>query len=278
MVTSMLAFAVNDAVLKTLTGVLPVFQTLSLRGGVTALLLGLLVLYKGWALEPLSRRDKWLMAGRTLSEIGAAYFIITAIFNMKLANMTAILQILPLTVPLAAYLFLGDRLGWQRMLAIGVGFLGMLLIVQPGGDGFNIYSLYCLGAVACVTARDITARGLSQKVSSQLMAFFTSLGVFTFASIATLFETWQPVTATAWLSIMGSAIAIFFGYLVSVMAIRIGDVSYTAQFRYTGLVAALIIGYWFFDEWPNGLTIIGALVVVATGLFALYRERATASP
>lgn len=277
MLASMIAFAINDALIKSVGGVLPVFQTLTLRGGMTMCLLALYLWYSGWTAGRLSRREWFLIFLRALTEIGAAYFIVSALFNMELANLTAILQMLPLTVPLAAYLLLGEPLGWRRMLAIMVGFLGMILIVQPGADGFNFYSLYGVAAVGCVTGRDIIARQLSGRISPSILSLFVAIAVFIFASTASLFEVWQPVPPTAWLTLVGSAVSIMIGYIVSVSAIRHGDVSFTAQFRYAGLLAALILGYIFFDEWPNLLTLLGAGVVVAMGLFTLYRERAARS-
>ena len=86
-----------------------------------------------------------------MAEVGAAFFIVTELFNMKLANMNAILQILPLTIPSSAYMFLVEPLGWRRITAIIIGFLGMLLIIKPGGEDFSIYSIFCLAAVVCVT-------------------------------------------------------------------------------------------------------------------------------
>jgi S-adenosylmethionine uptake transporter len=274
MVASMVCFAANDAIIKSLGGVLPAFQTLAVRGGVVVLLLALLVMRSGWRVHELGCRDRMILALRALSEVGAAFFIVTALFNMELANMTAILQLLPLTIPLAAFLFLGEPLGWRRISAIVIGFVGMLLIVKPGSDGFNVYSLFCLAAVVCVTIRDLTARSLGAKLSSQEMSLFAAFGVFVAASLATVFEPWVPITLVAWVALLGSAVAIFFGYIVSVMAIRTGDVSFTAQFRYVGLIAALILGYVFFAEWPDAFALIGAGVIVGTGAFTIFRQRA----
>ena len=274
MICSMMCFTVNDAIIKSLGGVLPVYQTLAVRGGLVVLLLAILVVRSGWRVQELGRWDLMILALRALSEVGAAFFIVTALFNMELANMTAILQTLPLTIPLAAFLFLGEPLGWRRLSAIAMGFLGMLLIVKPGSDGFNVYSLFCLAAVVCVTVRDLTARSLGSKLSSQEMSLFAAFGVFLAASLAALFEPWVPITGPAWVALLGSSVAIFFGYIVSVMAIRTGDVSFTAQFRYVGLIAALILGYVFFSEWPDALALTGAGVIVGTGAFTLYRQRA----
>ena len=272
MICSMMCFTVNDAIIKSLGGVLPVYQTLAVRGGLVVLLLAILVVRSGWRVQELGRWDLMILALRALSEVGAAFFIVTALFNMELANMTAILQTLPLTIPLAAFLFLGEPLGWRRLSAIAMGFLGMLLIVKPGSDGFNVYSLFCLAAVVCVTVRDLTARSLGSKLSSQEMSLFAAFGVFLAASLAALFEPWVPITGPAWVALLGSSVAIFFGYIVSVMAIRTGDVSFTAQFRYVGLIAALILGYVFFSEWPDALALAGAGVIVSTGAFTLYRQ------
>jgi len=277
MVCSMICFAVNDAVIKSLGGVLPIFQTLAVRGGIVVIVLAVMVMRSGWCVQELRRRDKMILLLRVAAEVGAAFFIVTALFNMELANMTAILQILPLTIPLAAFIFLGEPLGWRRLLAIFIGFLGMLFIVKPGSDGFNVYSLFCLAAVICVTIRDLTARSLGAKLSSQEMSLFAAIGVFGAASVATMFEPWVSISLTSWAALCGASLAIFLGYLVSVYAIRTGDVSFTAQFRYIGLIAALILGYVFFGEWPDRLALMGAAIIVGTGAFTLYRQQASRS-
>ena len=275
MVCSMICFAVNDAVIKSLGGVLPIFQTLAVRGGFVMVVLAFMVMRSGWRVQELQRRDKMILLLRVAAEIGAAFFIVTALFNMELANMTAILQILPLTIPLAAFMFLGEPLGWRRLLAIFIGFLGMLFIVKPGSDGFNVYSLFCLAAVICVTIRDLTARSLGAKLSSQEMSLFAAIGVFGAASVAMMFEPWVAISLTSWAALCGSSLTILLGYLVSVYAIRTGDVSFTAQFRYIGLIAALILGYVFFGEWPDRLALMGAAIIVGTGAFTLYRQQAS---
>ena len=274
MVCSMICFAVNDAVIKSLGGVLPIFQTLAVRGGFVMVVLAFMVMRSGWRVQELQRRDKMILFLRVVAEIGAAFFIVTALFNMELANMTAILQILPLTIPLAAFMFLGEPLGWRRLLAIFIGFLGMLFIVKPGSDGFNVYSLFCLAAVICVTIRDLTARSLGAKLSSQEVSLFAAIGVFCAASVATMFEPWVAISLTSWAALCGSSLTIVLGYLVSVYAIRTGDVSFTAQFCYIGLIAALILGYVCFGEWPDLLALMGAAIITGTGAFTLYRQRA----
>jgi S-adenosylmethionine uptake transporter len=272
MMCSMTCFAVNDAMIKALGGVLPMFQTVALLGVMVLLLLGLVVALSGWNVQKLGSRDKWILGLRALAEVGAAFFIVTALFNMELANVNTILQILPLAIPLFAYIVLGEPLGWRRTIAIGVGFLGMLLIIKPGGEGFNIYSIFCLAAVVCVTIRDVTARSLGAKLSSQEISFFAALAVFVAGRCATFFEPWEDVSLDSWILLTGPSVAIFFGYIVSVLAIRMGEVSFTAQFRYVGLLVTLVVGYIFFEEWPDTWSLIGSAGIVITGMFIFYRQ------
>ncbi len=274
MVVSMLLFAINDAFIKSLGGQLEVFQTLFVRTALVVVFLGIAVTWKrGWVRVDMPFEIRIIMWLRALTEVGAAYFIVQALFNMELVNLTAILQVLPLAVTLAAFLFLGEPLGWRRLLAIAVGFVGVMLIIQPTSEGFNSYSFHAIGGVICVTGRDIFARMMGRIISAQLMSLQAATMVLIFAFIAGYWEDWGPVPPTAWIGLVGSAVAISVGYVVSALVMRHGDIGYTAQFRYTGLLAALVLGYVFFDEWPNALTLIGAVIVVATGLFALNRER-----
>ena len=144
-----------------------------------------------------SRRDWLFISLRSLFELGGALFFLSALFNMPIANVTAILQVLPLSVSLAAAVFLGASLGWRRLSAILVGFAGVLLIVKPGGEGFNIYAVSALLAVLCVTIRDILVRKISPEVPTMLVSWFTVLAVLAGSGLAALTEVWQPVSSLA---------------------------------------------------------------------------------
>ncbi len=273
MAGSMACFTINDGFLKTLSDAMPLFQAILLRGCVTsAFMIGLAVWLGLFRVRP-SRADWVRIALRTMAEAGAAWFFITALFHVDFANVAAIMQSLPLTITLAGALFLGDKVGWRRWAAILVGFAGVILIVKPGGDGFTIYSVYVLASVACVTLRDLMARQVSAAVPSLLVAVVAALGVTLFAGVGALFVDWKPLTAGAGLSVLGSAVFVIGGYILSVQSMRNGEISFVAPFRYTSLLVALIIGVVVFGTFPDGLTLVGAAVVVATGLFTLYRER-----
>ncbi|MEO0939909.1 MAG: DMT family transporter [Pseudomonadota bacterium] len=273
MMASMFSFTMNDTFIKLTDGALPLAQLLVLRGVLSLVMIYALARTLGALRWDIGGRD-WVFIGlRSAGEIGAAYFFITALLNLPLANVTAILQVLPLTVTLGSALLFREAVGWRRAVAIGIGFCGMLLIVRPGPDGFSIYSLYALGAVACVTLRDLATRRISRDVPGLTVTVIAAVSVLAFFGALSVGTAWQPVTPRLWLLIGGSSVFILAGYYFSVQVMRTGDVSFIAPFRYTGLVWALILGFFVFGDWPDGVTLLGAGIVVATGLFTLWRER-----
>ena len=273
MMGSMVAFTVNDAFMKALSDELPLFQALLLRGFGTVICLTVLCAAMGQLQFNLGRRSWGLIALRTVAEVASAYFFLTALYHMPLANVSAILQALPLTVSLAAAVFLGEALGWRRLVAILIGFAGVFLIIKPEAGGFSLYSLYALAAVAFVTLRDLVVRRMDHAVPSVLVGLVAALAVTVFAAVMCIGTPWVQVTWLAGWQVVGAMAAIMFGYVFSVTAMRHGEIGFVAQFRYASLVAALILGWVVFDEWPAPLMLVGAGIVVATGLFTLYRER-----
>lgn len=270
----MIAFTFNDAFMKALSVQMPLFQAIFVRGIGAIICLTIMCRILDQLHFRLPRRDWGLIVLRTLGEVGGTYFFLTALFHMPIANVSAILQALPLAVSLAAALFLGEALGWRRFAAIAAGFVGVLFIIQPGGSDFSSYSLYALIAVACITLRDLAVRRMSVRVNAVFVALIAAIGVTMLGAVGSLFIEWVPVSGATALKLGGATICLIFGYIFSVSAMRFGDISFVAPFRYTGLLVALVLGVAVFDEWPNWLTIIGAVIVVATGLFTLWRERA----
>ena len=272
MVGAMCAFTFNDAFMKSLSDELPLFQAVFFRGLAAVVFLTILCRMLGQLRFDFPARDWWLVALRTTGEVGGTYFFLTALFHMPIANVSAILQALPLSVSLAAALFLREPLGWRRMTAIVIGFAGVLLIIQPGGADFSSYSLYALASVACVTLRDVAVRRLSRAVPSVFVALVAAVGVTTLGAIGSLFIEWAAFTTKSALQLTGASLFLIVGYICSVAAMRVGEIAFVAPFRYSSLLVALILGVVIFGEWPNALALTGATLVVATGLFTLYRE------
>ena len=273
MMGSMACFTVNDTLIKLIGQELPLFQIIALRGLLASVLIYVLARHLGKLRFRMARRDWILVGARSLSELLTTYFFLTALLVMPLANITAILQMLPLTVTLAAALVFREQVGWRRLAAILVGFCGMLLIVRPGPDGFSMGAIYALLAVASITVRDMCARAMSPAVQSMTVTLATSLIVTVAAGFASLGSTWEPVSGPQSGIIAAAALLIGGGYLLSVMVMRVGDVSFTSTFRYSGLLWALLLGWLVFGDWPDLITMTGAALVVGSGVFTLYRER-----
>ena len=273
MAVAMLAFSSNDAAMKSLSGELPMFQAIFLRGIVTTIAMIILAGLFGQLRLRLGRQDFILICVRSLAEVAAAWTFLTALFNMQLANVTAILQALPLVMTFAGALFLKEPIGWRRLSASIIGFVGVLIIVQPGGESFNIYSIYALLSVGLIVIRDLAARRMSSDVPSMFAATFAAGTVTAFAGFGSMFIEWTPVTGHSAALLSGAATAVLIGYLMSVTAMRVGEISFVAPFRYVGLLASLILGVVIFGQLPSTLALLGCVVVVGSGLFIFRRER-----
>ena len=276
MMAGMAAFTVSDSIMKLLAADLPMFQTLLWRGVIVSLVLSVMAWRKGVFTAAFSRHDTGLVALRTLCDTASTWFFLQALYHTPIANLTAIMQALPLTVTLGAAVFLREPVGWRRLLAIGIGFLGVLLIVRPRAEGFDLYAVYALICVALVTARDLFTRRMTRAVPTLLVALANAVSVTLFGLAGSLGEVLVlPAPATLAL-IAGTAAFIVAGYVLTVSAVRTGELGFVTPFRYTGLIWALIVGLFLFHEFPDPLTLAGAALVVATGLFTFYRERQAA--
>ena len=184
MIASMAARVLHDSAVKLLGERLPLFQILFLRGILTVIFVaGLCQYFRAWTFT-LSAQDWTVVSIRSLADIGASFLFLSALFQMPLANLTAILQFLPLTIALGAALFFNETLGWRRLSAIIFGFVGMGLIVRPSAEGFGPYLCYGVGAVFCVALRDLVTRRLNRDVPSLLVTFFNTVGILVYSSIA----------------------------------------------------------------------------------------------
>ncbi|WP_368186321.1 DMT family transporter [Aestuariibius sp. HNIBRBA575] len=272
MVVAMAAFTANDAALKLLGDAVPLFQIILLRGVMTSMLIAGMAWQMGALTFRIPKADRGLIALRCLAEAAAAWFFLTALFHMPIADLTAILQALPLSVTLAGAVFLREPVGWRRFIAIGIGFYGVLLIIQPGADGISLYALLGLATVAAATMRDIVTRKLSRDVPSLTVTFFTALSVGAFGGVMGLGQDWVVMTTWDMGVIVFASLMIMLAYFAIIVAMRTGEIGFVAPFRYSGLLVALVLGWVLFREWPDLLTLVGAGVLIATGIYTLYRE------
>jgi drug/metabolite transporter (DMT)-like permease len=274
MCTSMAAFTINDAFMKSVTQSLPLFQTIALRGLIAVIGLGLLALVTGAFRFRPGRRDSGLILVRSLADVAATILFLEALLRMPLANLSAIMQSLPLLITLGAALIFGDRIGWRRMTAILVGLVGVLIIIRPGTEGFDRWALLGVGSALCVVVRDLSVRPLQGQVPSALVALGAAAGVSAMGWLGTAFQGWHAPSGGEAAQVLAAGLFLIVGYLTSVMAMRGGDIGLVAPFRYTSLLWAIGLGFLVFGDLPDGWTLIGAAIVIGAGLFTLWRERA----
>ena len=210
---------------------------------------------------------------RSAGEVGATLLFLTALTILPFSTISAILQSLPLAVALGGALILKETIGWRRWIAILVGFVGVLIIIRPGIDGFHPASILMIFSVLFAAGRDLATRCLPKELPSLLVSLATSVSIcIVGASLSTVQNNWQPMTGIQLSTLFIAACFLFFGYQFLVLAMRTGEIAYVVPYRYTSLIWAMGGGYLIFSEVPDKYTLIGSAIVVAMGLFTLYRE------
>ena len=272
---AMAAFLLNDTITKVLSADMNMGQIMILRGIVASALIFALAHYRG-ALRPVRLLFQPAVLLRIIGEAGAAITFLIALAEIPIANVTSIFQALPLAVTMGAALFLAEPVGWRRWSAIAVGFAGVMVIVRPGLEGFSVYSLLVLASVLFAALRDLATRMVSDDVPSLfLSALTTPLVGLSGLLIVWPLGGWSPVAPSHVAFLCTAAVLLLIGYQFIIMAMRGGaDISYVAPFRYTSLVWSIAVGYLVFGDIPDVFMIAGAIIIVASGLYTLYRERA----
>ena len=274
MVLSMLGFAIEDMFIKLIGTDIPIGQIIFMLGTGGALCYGAMVVMKG---EPLMDRAMLTrpILLRALGEIVGTLGFVSAIVLTPISSASAILQATPLVVTLGAALFLGDPVGWRRWSAILVGMLGVLLVIRPGMDSFQALSLLAVLGVLGLSLRDLATRRGPKSTSTFQLSFLAFLALVP-ASLLFMLGTgtaFAPMSGVQWL-FMGAALTTgMVAYYGIVAAMRIGEISFVTPFRYARLLFAMVVGITIFGERPDLLTYVGATIIVASGIYTVWRER-----
>ena len=167
---------------------------------------------------------------------------------------------------------LREKIGWRRYLAIITGFVGVIILVQPGTDAFTRYSLWALAAVIFLVLRDLSTRQLSAEIPSLLVTLYTAVAITLVAGLTGLFSEWQIPSLRA-ITLLGvAAMFLLAGYQFGIMAMRVGDIGFVSPFRYSIMLWAIVLGLLLFGEVPDRMTLLGTVIVATTGIYTYYRE------
>ncbi|MCQ4629441.1 DMT family transporter [Shinella sp. CPCC 100929] len=272
MVVAMAGFTCNDALVKSVTDAMNVGQIMFVRGLMTTVLVVAIAWWMGalgsWrvVLQP-------ALLLRLVAEILASLAYISALGAMPLANTASILQALPLAVTLGAALFLGEKVGWRRWLAIIAGFAGVLIVIRPGPEGFSMAAVYVIASVVGAAARDLATRRIDPNVSTLFISVITATSITVVGgALIVPMGGWQPMSGDVLSRLAIASVLLLVGYQAIILAMRTGEISFIAPFRYTSLIWAIAIGFLFFGEIPDIWMTVGVLIIVASGLYTFYRE------
>ena len=272
MSAAMAGFGFNDMLVKTATKTLATGEIILIRGTISTFLIFLLALHMG-ALRPLKTVMHPMLALRVLAEVTATFTYIYALGQLPLANAGAILQFLPLAVTLGAAIFLREPVGWRRWGAIIAGFIGVLLIIKPGPDGFSLASFLALACVFAAAARDIATKQLPQGIPTVFVTLITSLSVTVGSGIFIApLGGWRTPPLTDVVILALAAVCLMVGYLALISSMRTGEISFIAPFRYTYMIWALALSFLVFGDLPDVFMLSGCAIVVASGIYTFYRE------
>ncbi|MCL6282992.1 DMT family transporter [Ruegeria sp. 2012CJ41-6] len=271
---AMLGFALEDMFIKLMADLLPTWQILAILGGGGALVFAAMTVASG---QPLWTRAylKGSILLRNVAEIVGTVGFVTAIALTPISQASAILQATPLVVTIGAALFLGEQVGPRRWSAVMIGFLGVLLVIRPGTEGFDAKSLFAVQGVIGLAVRDVVTRRVGDETSSLQLSFLAFLTLIPSAVILACFsdQVYVSTSIGQWALFAGFVLVAAAAYLAIVASMRVGEVSFVTPFRYSRIVFALIIGTTVFGERPDLMMLTGVAVIVGAGIYVVWRER-----
>ncbi len=270
MVCAAAFFVTHDAISKHLSVTYPIGQIISLRH-ISSLLVILLYAHfvSGW--QSLSAVNAAAQLVRAIVFVGSTVLIILSVSRLPLSTATAIVFSSPIFVVALAGPMLGEQVGVRRWSAVIVGFIGVLIIVRPGGAAFNWYLLVPILAALAAGLRDNLTRYLTRTEPAVAILFWSTILVVLVSS-TTFAWGWRSVTVldAGWLILLG--ILNTAGHFMMIIALRLGDASLVTPFRYTGIVWATVLGIVVWGDYPDRWTVLGACIIIASGIYIVERS------
>jgi drug/metabolite transporter (DMT)-like permease len=205
--------------------------------------------------------------------IGATGFFFQALRTLPIADALAIFFVQPLVITMFSPLILGESVGWRRWVAVGVGFAGVLIIIRPGFQAFDIGMAYALLAGASLAFYMLMTRLISGQAHAMVTTFHTSLLGGAMMTLLVLAIGWQSVTPSQWAMLLGVGLVATAGHFLIVKAYDNAEASLLAPLGYTEMIGAVVLGWWFFGDFPDGWTFLGVGVLIASAVYISMRER-----
>ena len=273
MSAAMASFIVNDSLVKFVSESMPGTQLIFIRSVCASLLVLAIVQATGLLRQLPLMADRKVMLRAGLDSVASLTYL-TSLFHLPIANATAINMATPLFITLFAVIAFDEKVRVSRWLAIGAGFAGVVLIVQPSAAGFNAYALLCLGGTVLHAGRDLTTRRIDPVVPALIITMSTAVAMMLLTgAIGLATQDWQPVAPRQVALLALASVFLSGGYYLITVAMRSGEMSLVAPFRYIGLLFAVVTGFVVWGDVPNLLAWAGIALLVGAGLAVLHGQR-----
>ena len=271
MSATMACFTLNDAIIKLMSARLPVGEMLFVRGLLIAAILLVAMRVARERVDPARITSKANLA-RSALEIAITFTFLSGVVRLPLAIATVLVFTAPIFITLMGWLFFGERVGPRRWSAVLAGFVGVVLVAEPQA-GFEPAMLLPLAAAVMIAGRDVLTRLVPAELPARAIAFSSGAAV-TLGGLATApLGGWTTPTWPYVAGMVACAILLAIAYTLIVSAVRLGDMSFTAPFRYFSILLAALLGWSIWGDVPSPMAILGGLIIIGSGLFIFHRER-----
>lgn len=274
MLSGFFCFAAGDVQAKFLTETMHPVQIVWFRQIGLFMGVALFLMFKGF--HHLRSAMPLLQIGRGVTATLSAICFIVGVSFVPLADAVAVTFIAPFIVTILGALILREPVGLRRWIAVGVGFFGMLIVIRPGMGVFHPAILFIVVAASMFAARQILSRWLSGADSIATTVAYTSITSTVLASLALPFVWQSPEEPFLWAVAAGLAAAAALGEFLVIRALDIAQAVVVAPMHYSMILWGTFYGYMVFADLPDLWTVVGCLVIVASGLYTLHRERLAA--
>jgi len=277
MIISMASFAVGDTFVKISGAFLSPAQIMFflIAGGL--IIFAMIAKFKGENLLD-SRAFSLVLLIRYLAEMIGLVAMIMGLTKIPLSVVGTVTQASPILVAAGAVFFFKEIVSWRRWSSIVIGFIGVVLVIQPGSQNLDYAVIWAVVALVAFSIRDLVTRLTPPDIPSASIATFTMIAAFPFTAAWVFFSgeklfppgiDWAVVSS---MIILGS-----FGYLLLITSLRLGELSAIMPFRYSRIVFLLILGVLVFGERPTASMLVGAALILISGVYIMWREKVVKS-
>lgn len=272
--SSLVLFCTMDAMVKALGDTYGSFQLMLFRSAIALIPVAVLIWHAG-GLKIVRANRPWLQAARAVIGFGSLLGFFYVFPRMPLVDAYAISFAAPLFMVALSVPLLREPVGWRRWSAVAVGFVGVLIMLDPWGMEIHPISLILLAATFCYALSTILVRLLSRHDHDIVTLFWFALAASGVSLVGAIPEwKWPTPMDWVWLTVLGLLGGV--AQILITRAWRLAPAAVLAPFDYTSIVLAVLFGYLWFHEEPSWTVWYGLPLVIGSGLYILHRERVRA--